>query len=59
MTKTAALELGSAGIRVNSIHPGGVDTPMLHPEGMPSIDLSSVFAKVPLKRIGTSTTWPN
>lgn len=29
MTKTAAYELGSVGIRVNSIHPGFIDTGML------------------------------
>ena len=29
MTKTAALELAAKGIRVNSVHPGGVSTPML------------------------------
>lgn len=29
MTKTAALELWSRGIRVNSVHPGGVDTPFI------------------------------
>jgi 3alpha(or 20beta)-hydroxysteroid dehydrogenase len=30
MTKTAAVELAPLGIRVNSIHPGTVDTPMIH-----------------------------
>jgi 3alpha(or 20beta)-hydroxysteroid dehydrogenase len=52
MTKVAALELGSLGIRVNSIHPGGVDTPMLRPDGVER-DLSGFFARVPLGRIGT------
>ena len=28
ITKCHAYELGSSGIRVNSVHPGGVDTPM-------------------------------
>lgn len=29
LTSTAATELGKYGIRVNTIHPSGVDTPML------------------------------
>ena len=33
MTKVAAIELAPLGIRVNSIHPGGVDTPMLNDIG--------------------------
>ena len=31
MTRTAAMELAAHGIRVNSIHPGGVDTDMIGP----------------------------
>jgi NAD(P)-dependent dehydrogenase (short-subunit alcohol dehydrogenase family) len=34
LTKTAALHWAQQGIRVNSIHPGFIDTPLLRPEGM-------------------------
>lgn len=53
MTKTAALELGQFGIRVNSIHPGGVDTPLLDPAKEMGVDLRAYFSNVPLQRIGT------
>ena len=57
MTKTAAMELGPLGIRVNSIHPGGVDTEMINPasvEGMPtsSDELGNRFLDLPLRRVG-------
>ena len=38
MTKAAAIELGLYGIRVNSLHPGGVDTIMGNPTGIENID---------------------
>ncbi|MBW2424742.1 MAG: glucose 1-dehydrogenase [Deltaproteobacteria bacterium] len=41
MTRTAAIELGAHGIRVNSLHPGGVDTDMLGPpEARRAVDYS-------------------
>lgn len=42
LANTLALELGEFGIRVNSIHPYSVDTPMIEPDAM-----TQIFAKHP------------
>ena len=52
MTKTAAIELGRYGIRVNSVHPGGVDTPMISGEELAGADQDAAFASQPIARIG-------
>jgi 3alpha(or 20beta)-hydroxysteroid dehydrogenase len=52
MTKTAALELGRLGIRVNAICPGGMDTPMGRGDDFEKVDTGSVFASLPIARIG-------
>lgn len=54
MTKVAALELGGVGIRVNSIHPGAIDTPMLRGALDGAALPEAMFAHVPLKRAGES-----
>lgn len=50
MTKTAAVELAPLQIRVNSIHPGFIDTPMLA-MNTPEANAEGIAA-TPLKRVG-------
>lgn len=54
LTRTAALELGPHGIRVNTVAPGSVETPMIAPEGVHAMEskAKAAFARLPLGRIG-------
>lgn len=52
ITKSHAYELGQSGIRVNSIHPGGVNTPMGNSAGRPEEEINALFKRLPLGRIG-------
>lgn len=52
MTKVAALEFGQYKIRVNSVHPGGIATPMVASSADNSTDSGAYFKSLPLGRIG-------
>lgn len=59
LTRTAALEAGEHGIRVNEVAPGPIETPMLqqfiahaHAAGS-ELNEANIAAAAPLKRIGT------
>lgn len=49
MSKVAALEFGRYNIRVNSVHPGGIDTPMV---SSPGVDLDGAHKHLPIPRVG-------
>ncbi len=52
LTRVAALELGRSGIRINTICPGGIDTPMIRPRDLDPEVLDPLARQVPLGHVG-------
>jgi 3alpha(or 20beta)-hydroxysteroid dehydrogenase len=52
MTRTAAIEFGPYGIRVNAVCPGGIDTAMTRLPEFEGVDSSQFYAHLPIPRVG-------
>ena len=50
LTKTAAIDLGHKNIRVNSVHPGGIDTPMVAGTSAEA----PFYKRLPVPRMGSA-----
>jgi 3alpha(or 20beta)-hydroxysteroid dehydrogenase len=54
MTKTAAIELAQIGIRVNSVHPGLIQTPMLQTVLDYGVEADQLTTAIPQGRLGNA-----
>ena len=52
MTKAAGVYYASKGVRINSVHPGYIDTPLL--AGLPASVLDPIVGAHPINRLGTA-----
>src|SRR6185295_9913579 len=50
LTRVAAMEFGHQGVRVNSVHPGGINTVMANPNAVDRSEIDKQYGHVPLQR---------